>query len=81
MTLASVIEQINIPCVPKSTYCSTLSDINELIYFGKNTKPLSLLKGSQFSNLLVFLPLWNPNTSNTLNGASTDKQLTFKIPV
>ena len=59
----------------------TFSDINEFIYFGRKANPLSLRKGSQDANLSTVLPLWKPNVSNTENGASVLKQLTFIMPV
>ena len=37
--------------------------------------------GVQLANLSTALPLWKPNVSKTENGASTDRQLTFIIPV
>lgn len=43
--------QINMPCVPKSTYCSDLSDINALMYLGRNTSPLSERSVEISSNL------------------------------
>ena len=51
-------EDLNIKiAVKKSTYSSTLRDIKELMYLGKNTSPLSEYSFSQPSNLLTFLPL------------------------
>ena len=48
-----------------------------MIYLDKYTNPLLLLNTVSFLNLSTFLPLWNPNFSNTSNGASTDKTLTW----
>ena len=40
MTRASVTLQMNMPWVPRSTYCSTLRDMNALMYLSRNTSPL-----------------------------------------
>ena len=65
----------------KSERRFTFNDMKELIYRGKKTRPLSERSGSQPSNLSTFLPLKNPNFSNTAKGASVFKTLTFILPV
>ena len=81
ITRDSVIEQMNIPWVSRSIYCSTFRDMKELIYLGRNTSPLSERSTSLPANLSVFLPLAKPKVSNTENGASVDSMLRFIMPV
>ena len=60
---------------------SAIEAMKALIYLGKNTSPLSERSTSVPSNLFTVLPDLKPKDSNTEKGASTDRQLTFIMPV
>ena len=81
MTRASVTAQMNIVWVSRSTVCSTFRDMKLLMYMPRKDTPLSERRMPSPTILLTSLPLWKPKCSNTLNGASVDRQLTFMTPV
>ena len=85
--LADLIQEANLALLASlketSMYCSTFSDMKELMYFGRKASPLSEYSGwmPAPANLSTVLPLWNPKVWKMSNGASVDRQFRFMIPV